>query len=227
MPTGQSTSANTAEGLPITDHDLQQASTTYLPSLQLDTNIDEYSSGSGQTPCWNWTSIRTVCQQAATLNTVMLQSFSNSDLSKGWTWIINTNSCQISCLQRLQDPSYTATPEYAESGEDWQQRKLAKAPDPDAFKADNLQACAPVLESLLSIAGSLARECSTGPARGYSYTLDYGTVPVKHASHTEAPNYQKKVEIVKRMLAKAVGKDNVENYLKGDKPAQVQIPNHK
>ena len=103
-------------------------------------------------------------------------------------------------IDKLSDQSYSAAAEYAEPDSAWSARMLETAPNPDLFRAGRLNACAPVLERLLSKSGSVtsqARKVLTWIQKGIQLSF----VPVNHASHDKAPNFHKKLQIVKRMLA--------------------------
>ena len=131
----------------------------------------------------------------------------------------------ISCIRKLQDPLYSAEQEYSESDENWQQRMQVTAPDPEAFKAGRLHSCSPVPESLLSMTGSMTASAKR-VLQWVSKGIKLNFVPVSHPSHLKAPKWRKRAEIVKHMLTKAVGKDKIDTYLQGDKPAAVHFPNH-
>lgn len=52
-------------------------------------------------------------------------------------------------------------------------------------------------------------------------------VGVNHQSHQHAPQFTQKMEAVRGMLSKALGKEDVEQYLTRPTPHAIQFPNHK
>jgi len=99
----------------------------------------------------------------------------------------------------------------------WQKQ----APNPDKLMAGRLQAYAPVLRQLHSIAGSPYKSAKTG-LNWVSKGIKLNIVPVLHSSHDKALQWHRHVRIVKHMLANT-GKDNGVTYLEGDKPSPVQF----
>ena len=129
-------------------------------------------------------------------------------------------------IKKLQDPLYSALREYQEADEDWAARLTSYAPVPDQFQAGGLHANVACLEEFFTLTGNNsvnAKKVISWIKQGIKLPF----VGVNHKSHQHAPEYRKKLEIVKRMLAKAKGSEHVEECLQGREPSQVQFPNPK
>lgn len=129
----------------------------------------------------------------------------------------------LQCINKLADPTYPASTEYAEPDVQWQARMLTAAPNPEAFKTGRLRTCAPVLQTLLSSTDTLTRTAKTA-LKWVNHGIKLSFVPVQHASHAKAPMWKKRLQIVRRMLTKAAGSDKVDQLLSGSEPARVQFP---
>ena len=129
-------------------------------------------------------------------------------------------------IQKLADPQYDALTEYQESDEAWTARMLSYAPDPDQFQAGRMHSCLPVLVEYFKLTGNdsaNARRVVSWIKQGIKFPF----VGLDHASHVSTPERRKKLEAVRSMLKKAVGAEQVEQYLEGRTPSNVQFPNHK
>ena len=132
----------------------------------------------------------------------------------------------LSLVRLLRDPAYTAQAEYAEMDDHWLARMLECAPDPKSFRAGRMHGCVPVLEEYFAISGNKSRNASK-VVSWFRDGVKFRFVGVYHQSHKHAPQFTQKMEAVRSMLAKAVGKDDVQQYLTGPTPHAVQFPNHK
>ncbi len=129
-------------------------------------------------------------------------------------------------ISKLQDAGYDAMAEYQESDEAWTARLLSYAPDPEQFQAGRMHSCLPSLQEYFRLTGNRsanAKKVLSWVRKGIVLPF----VGLDHRSHDSAPEYRKKLEVVKRMLAKAVGAEQVVAYLEGITPSRVQFPNHK
>lgn len=133
----------------------------------------------------------------------------------------------VGLLWKLSDPQYTAEDEYAaESDTQWSDRMIAMAPDPDHFHAGRLHSHVVLLDTFFDMTNSL--NASSKKVKAWiRHGIRLPFVGVWHRSHLKAPHYRQIVEVVKRMLSRAVGTDNVSQYLQGSTPTPVQSPNHR
>ena len=130
----------------------------------------------------------------------------------------------LGMLWKLSNPSYTATDEYAESDAAWSARMVKLAPDPDQFQAGRMHSHATLLDAYFTLTDSLNannKRVKTWIRHGIKLPF----VGVGHKSHDRAA--QQNLEVVKRMLIKAVGSDAVSTHLQGSRPSPVQFHNHK
>ncbi len=105
-------------------------------------------------------------------------------------------------------------------------RLLSYAPDPEEFQAGRMHSCLPSLQEYFRLTGNRsanAKKVLSWVRKGIVLPF----VGLDHRSHDSAPEYRKKLQVVKRMLAKAVGAEQVVAYLEGITPSRVQFPNHK
>ena len=131
----------------------------------------------------------------------------------------------VADIVKLQDPAYEATVEYQESDPDWSARMLACAPDPDLFQAGRIHACLGSWEEYFRATGNTSANAKK-VLSWFRNGIMFPFVGVQHESHQRAPEWRKKLEVVRRMLTKAVGSEQVDEFLQGKTPGTVQFPNH-
>lgn len=131
----------------------------------------------------------------------------------------------LGMLWKLSNPLYTAAEEYAESDAAWSARMMNMAPGPDLFQAGRMHAHVTLLDAYFTLTNSLntsSRRVKAWIRHGIKLPL----VGVGHKSHLRAAHYKQNLEVVKRMLTKAVGAPNVDTHLQGSRPSPVQFHNH-
>lgn len=135
--------------------------------------------------------------------------------------------CQgLTLIDNLSDPEYDAITEYRESDEAWLDRMISYAPDPDQFQAGRLHACLSCWHEYFQQTGN----SSANAKKVISWLRDgikFPFVKVQHKSHDKAPDWRRKIEVVRRMLGMAVGQEQVEACLQKKTPARGHFPNHK
>lgn len=132
----------------------------------------------------------------------------------------------ISLIWKLSDPSYSAAEVYIESDAAWSARMISIAPDPDQFQAGRMHAHVAILDAFFaqtSTNSAISRKIQTWVRHG----IKLPSVGVGHKSHAHAAHYDSNLEVVKRMLSRAVGAPNISPYLQGSKPSPVQLQNLK
>lgn len=133
----------------------------------------------------------------------------------------------LALIQNLQDPQYTAEKEFQqESDQTWLNRMLSYAPDPSAFTAGRMHACVSVLQEYLESQGKKSR-VATNVIKQFREGVKFKFVGTEHPSQAKAPQRRQKMEAVRSMLGKAVGKESVDEYLTGNTPHPIQFPNHR
>ena len=132
----------------------------------------------------------------------------------------------IAIIRKLQDPAYTAEYEYQERDAEWLKRMKDQTTDPDAFETGHMHACAELWDLYfkeMCVKSKLAKQVAIWMHQGIRFKF----VGTQHASQTQAPKRGQRMEIVRRMLRKATGLENVEEFFNSKEPARVQFPNHK
>ena len=96
------------------------------------------------------------------------------------------------------------------------------APDPDVFQAGRMHAHVTLLDACFTLTHSL--NASSKRVKAWiRHGVKLPFVGVGHESHLRAAHYKQNLEVVKRMLTKAVGAGNVGSHLQGSRPSPVQF----
>lgn len=132
----------------------------------------------------------------------------------------------LDLVNKLSDPTYTAHAEYAELDSIWLQRMMSFTPNPKSFKAGRMHACVPVLEEYFALICNKSRNAGK-VIKWFKEGVKLKFVGVHHPSHQQAPQFNQEMEAVRSMLSKAIGSEQVEQYLTETIPHAVQSPNYK
>lgn len=131
----------------------------------------------------------------------------------------------LQAIQRLSDPAYTAEQEYQQLDAERLHRMECMAPDPKKFSGGSMNASAEVWQEFLSRTESHSRQASA--VLGWMRNgLQLTFVGTQHASQEKAPHRKRNMEVVRKMLTRAVGPARVDECLAGKAPAEVQFANH-